>query len=68
MSGTASIVFTEAMRFGKGERKVNDMDYESLYSTATKALNTQLEITDKLQERIKELEAENKKLSKRKES
>lgn len=38
-------------------KAVIDMDYESLYSSATKALNTQLEITNKLQERIKELEA-----------
>lgn len=34
------------------------MDYESLYSTATKALNTEIEINDKLKQQIAELEAE----------
>lgn len=32
------------------------MDYEHLYSTATKALNTQLEINEKQAEQIKQLE------------
>lgn len=44
------------------------MDYESLYSTATKALNTQLEINDKLKEANKhylEVCLENQTLTKR---
>lgn len=39
------------------QEAIRPIDYESLYSTAVfKALNTQIEIIDKLQERIKELE------------
>ena len=49
------------IRKGKASpERINDMDYESLYSTATTALNSQLEITVKLQEQIIRLEDENK--------
>ncbi len=38
------------------------MDYENLYSTATKALNTETEINEKKDKRIKELEADRQSL------